>query len=59
MVIGDRVKVIAIGGERGVVFNKRNDDRGEAIYTVILDWGKLVTPDGLYYAREFELAVDQ
>lgn len=53
--VRSRVRVKALG-LTGVVDAVRADDSPEAqdIFTVVLDDPK-ATPDGLYYARDFEL----
>ncbi len=50
MIVGSDVTIKAINAP-GRILRARSDDRGVVIYTVKTD----ATPDGLYYAREFEL----
>lgn len=51
--IGDPVEII-FGGYTGVIYGIRMDDRGDAIYTVVLD-DPSITLDGLFYTRVFEI----
>lgn len=53
MNIGDRVVIRGLDLV-GTIINIRHDDRGDAINTVNLDTPS--TPDGLFVARDFELA---
>jgi hypothetical protein len=48
------VEIISLK-EYGKILNIRMDSNSCPIYTVGLDWGTIVTPDGLFVARDCEL----
>lgn len=59
MQVNDRVTIPAMLPDRmrGTIAKIRHDDRGEAILTIALD-DPALTPDGVFYARPWEVAPD-